>query len=96
MLQKSSNGEVTFVFDGETKDSVFLVGDFNNWDKSSNKLKKVGKKLQTKLSLKPGKYAYKYFVNNTWVNDTLADEYIANPYGQQDSVINVTDVSKKK
>jgi 1,4-alpha-glucan branching enzyme len=95
MLQKSSDGEVTFVFDGESKDPVFLAGDFNNWDKSALKLKKVGKKWQTKLSLKPGKYAYKYFVNNTWVKDTLPDGYIANPYGQQDSVLNVV-TSKKK
>jgi 1,4-alpha-glucan branching enzyme len=89
MLKKSSAGAVTFIFDGESKDPVFLVGDFNNWNNSATKLSKVAGKWQTKISLKPGKYAYKYFVNGNWVNDSAADEYRTNPYGQQDSVLNV-------
>jgi 1,4-alpha-glucan branching enzyme len=89
MLKKSGD-EATFIFDGESKDHVFLVGDFNKWNKSSTKMTKKGGKWQITLSLKPGKYAYKYLVDNNWINDSAADEYITNPFGQQDSVINVS------
>ncbi len=62
--------------------SVFLSGDFNEWDTSSHPLRK-GKDGEWKISLnlKPGHYQYRFLVNGEWQNDPNSPECVNNPFG---------------
>ena len=63
-------------------ESVFLSGDFNQWNISSHPLKK-GKdgKWKISLSLNPGQYQYRFLVDGEWQNDPSSTEFVANPFG---------------
>jgi 1,4-alpha-glucan branching enzyme len=73
-------------------DSVYLVGDFNEWDRSATPLqqRKDGRFSGT-VSMEAGReYRFKYLVgDDQWINDDGADKYVPNDYGSDDSVIEV-------
>jgi 1,4-alpha-glucan branching enzyme len=72
---------------GET---VFLVGDFNNWDESATVMKrqKNGSFTVTLDLDKSREYQFRYLVNGTeWHNDWEADKYVPNPYSGDNSVV---------
>jgi 1,4-alpha-glucan branching enzyme len=62
--------------------SVFLAGDFNQWDLSSHPLK-PDKNVTWKISLDlyPGQYEYRFFVDGKWQNDPNCRDLIENPFG---------------
>ena len=67
-----------------------LVGDFNDWDREANPMKK--KKdgtFYTALTLEAGiAYQYRYCLDGErWENDWNADKYLTNDQGSEDSVI---------
>lgn len=69
-----------------------LSGDFNEWNKTSHpmrQLKDGGFSLT--VSLDTGKaYRYRYWLDgNRWENDWEAERYEANPYGSEDSIVEV-------
>lgn len=73
-------------------DSVHVVGDFNDWDKSANPLqKRKDGRFSGTISLDAGReYRFKYLVGeDQWINDDAADKYIPNDYGGDDSVVEV-------
>jgi 1,4-alpha-glucan branching enzyme len=73
-------------------DSVHVVGDFNDWDKSAHPLqKRKDGRFSGTVSLEAGRqYRFKYLVgDDQWVNDDDADKYIPNDYGGDDSVVEV-------
>jgi 1,4-alpha-glucan branching enzyme len=50
--------------------SVFLTGDFNDWDGTARKMKRVKKGedlFLAVLDLDPGRYEFKYVVDGEWV-----------------------------
>ncbi len=66
---------------------VFLAGDFNNWDVLTLPMKKNGAGFwQTNIDLTPGRYEYRFWVNETWHDDPNAHEKAENPYGSQNAV----------
>ncbi len=72
---------------GET---VFLVGDFNNWDEATTSMKrqKNGSFTVTLDLEKDQEYQFRYLVNGTeWHNDWEADKYVPNPYSGDNSVV---------
>jgi 1,4-alpha-glucan branching enzyme len=72
---------------GET---VFLVGDFNNWDESATVMKrqKNGSFTVTLDLDRNREYQFRYLVNGTeWHNDWEADKYVPNPYSGDNSVV---------
>jgi 1,4-alpha-glucan branching enzyme len=72
---------------GET---VFLVGDFNNWDEAATAMKhqENGSFLATLELDKDREYQFRYLVNGTeWHNDWAADKYLPNPYSGDNSVV---------
>ena len=92
MLVKSPHTDptvirVTFTFPGDIwAESVCLAGDFNGWDQECLPLARSradDDDWEITLELEKGKvYEYRYLINgNTWVNDSNADGYVANPYG---------------
>ncbi len=69
---------------------VTIVGEFNNWDKESNQMKRLkdGNFLLTVELAKGKEYRFRYLIDgNRWINDWYADKYLKNPYGGEDSVV---------
>ncbi len=74
--------ETTFSLLAPQALSVFLSGDFNDWNASSHPLRK-GKDGEWKisLSLNPGQYQYRFLVDGEWQDDPSSPECVNNPFG---------------
>jgi len=85
--------EVRFsVFAPDAKE-VFLVGEFNNWRADEDSLMSAENGTwQKKMGLNPGKYRYRFVIDGSWVEDISNPLKEMNPYGSQDSLV---EVSKK-
>ncbi len=49
--------------------SVFLAGDFNDWDPTARRMKRVrkgGSEFAAVVELEPGRYQFKYIVDGDW------------------------------
>ncbi len=71
-------------------ESVALVGDFNDWDKSAMPLKRLKSGVwKTTIDLeKDDSYQFKYLIDGeSWVNDVDADSYVANNIDGDNSVV---------
>lgn len=73
----------------EGSDSVYLVGDFNNWDEQATPMeKKRGDHYNITIDLDLNReYQYRYLINNEWHNDWEADKYVPNPFSGDNSVV---------
>jgi len=70
---KTSAAKTQFEFLAPEAGEVYLAGDFNNWDPQSTPLKKDKKGIwKISLPLKPGRYEYRYFIDDNWVSICLA------------------------
>jgi hypothetical protein len=71
---------------------VTIVGDFNDWNLSNTKMKKL-KNGDFQLTLKLEKdreYRFRYLIDTTrWENDWHADQYVPNAFGCEDSLVRV-------
>lgn len=94
-LKNRHSCKVTFTLPKEAVKGVKkvnVIGDFNNWDKNTNPLKKLRTgNFSTTLELACGRsYRYKYLIDGSrWENDWHADHYEPNPYGGNDSVVSL-------
>jgi len=73
--------------------SVYIVGDFNDWNISANPMKKLENgNYTTKLDLEKGKeYQFLYLIDGSkWENDWNADKYVKSPYGDNDNSVVMT------
>lgn len=102
MVRKSPQGtkrcKVTFELPAEVSaESVNLCGEFNDWSLTATPLtcRKDGR-FGVTVMLEVGRsYRYRYLVDGEqWENDWAADAYTPNEYGGDDSVIDLTDVSR--
>lgn len=96
MVKKSysSTGKfcrVTFRVPAEMgAETAALCGDFNNWDTDANPMRALKDgAFSTTVSLEAEKsYRFRYFLDGErWENDDLADKYIPNDYGSDDSIV---------
>ncbi|HAQ21486.1 MAG TPA: glycoside hydrolase [Prolixibacteraceae bacterium] len=70
--------------------TVQLLGDFNNWDKSSEPMTALKTKDFTAiLELETGKdYQFRYLINGSvWMNDPQAEYFVTNSFGEENSVV---------
>lgn len=74
-----------------TAQRVALVGDFSAWNHWSHMMRKSASGLwETTVELAPGRYQYKFLVNdNQWLTDPKAQVKASNQYGTDNSVIEV-------
>jgi 1,4-alpha-glucan branching enzyme len=87
MIGKSKAKKVQFEFPAPEAQKVYLAGDFNNWDPSANPMKKDKKGIwKTALSLKPGRYEYRFLVDGNWENDPSCRGCVPNEFGSQNCV----------
>ncbi|MFH1755044.1 MAG: glycogen-binding domain-containing protein [Candidatus Latescibacterota bacterium] len=61
--------EVIFTLRAPSANTVFLVGDFNNWNPTVDKMVKEGDVFEWSLFLVEGDYRYKFVVDGQWIND---------------------------
>ncbi|NIP26631.1 MAG: glycoside hydrolase [Phycisphaerae bacterium] len=80
-------------------DSLVVVGDFNDWDKTATPLKQNKEDIyKATIELEPGQdVQFRYLANGEhWFNAWEADEYIANQYGSDNCCIMLPEVSNGK
>ncbi len=69
---------------------VSLAGSFNGWDTKSLTAKKDLKgNWAVKLSLKPGRYEYKFVVDGSWLTDPKCSSLTSNAFGTQNCLLEV-------
>ncbi|MGJ3238409.1 MAG: isoamylase early set domain-containing protein [Anaerolineae bacterium] len=71
-------------------ETIFLVGDFNNWDEQLTPMEKLKDgRFKVTLELETQKeYQFRYLVNGSeWHNDWEADKYVPNPFIGDNSVV---------
>jgi 1,4-alpha-glucan branching enzyme len=96
MVRKDSSGRVLFRFDRPVTETVYLVGDFNNWDERSHPMRRDRNGAwRILVTLGPGRYAYKYYCQGDWFNDPEAEIYEPNPWGSIHSAVTVDPGSGK-
>ena len=79
--------KVLFEFSAPEASQVSLAGDFKNWDTNATPMKKDRKGLwRVMLSLKPGRYEYRFFVDGRWENDPKCSICVPNEFGGQNCV----------
>lgn len=90
---KGQSCKVTFTLPPEVKaDTAAVCGNFNDWDATQHPMKRnKDGSFTAVVALKPGRsYRFRYLLDGArWENDWAADEYAANQFGTQDSVINL-------
>lgn len=86
---------VTFRLPPEvTAESVSVVGDFNDWSTTSHPMTRdADGSFVLAITLEPGRaYRFRYLLDGErWENDWSADAYVANDFGGEDSVIDLTE-----
>ena len=96
MLKKSYSKtgtvcRVTFKYENEEQAiSAVLAGEFNDWSLDQTPMKKLKDgSFSVTLSLPAGQiYRFRYVLDgNVWVNDSQADGYTPNEYGEANSVL---------
>jgi 1,4-alpha-glucan branching enzyme len=89
--------KVTFALaDGLVTGPVAVVGDFNGWNPGANPMKLKGEARVVSLTLNAGrKYRFRYLQEGgRWLNDPNAHGVERNQFGDEDSVIDLTDTSQ--
>jgi 1,4-alpha-glucan branching enzyme len=74
----------------EIEDKTAVVGDFNGWDPTKNRLvKRSNGTASVAVTLKAGQeYAFRYVSENgKWMNDEEADKVELSPLGTKNSVV---------
>ncbi len=74
----------------EGAQTVYLAGDFNNWDERATEMeKKRGNRFTITVDLDLDReYQYRFLVNGTdWQNDWEAEKYVTNPFSGDNSVV---------
>lgn len=84
---------VTFtLLDSIWADKIYLVGDFNDWNRTSHPFQNDGTgKWAITVDLELGRaYQFRYLIGEHWTNDDQADAHVYNRYGTSNFVV-VTD-----
>lgn len=82
-----STAKIPFVFPAPEAQKVFLGGDFNNWDTLAHPMKKDKKGIwKITVNLKPGRYEYRFFVDEKWENDPSCTECVPNEFQSMNCV----------
>ena len=82
--------EVRFTYYAPEARTVRLAGTFNSWHPETNPLgKDASGEWSARLSLKSGRYEYRFVVDGVWTDDPQTLLSAANPLGGRNAVIEV-------
>ena len=88
--KNSAPKKINFEIIAPEADTVFLVGDFNDWNLSTHPCKRNAKGIwKTSIKLGPGRYEYRFFIDGEWRNDPNSGPFASNPFGSDNCVINL-------
>ena len=81
---------VDFEYFAPQAQKVGLAGTFNEWDPSEAPLKRDREgRWKVSLSLPPGRYEYRFQVDDSWQNDQRPVECVPNPFGSWNCVLEI-------
>ena len=81
---------VVFEYYSPYAGKVEVGGTFNDWTPAQTPLKKDRQgNWKVSLSLAPGRYEYRYFVDGDWENDQRPVECVPNVFGGWNCVVQV-------
>ncbi len=84
---------VHFTYRPDTSDpgQISVAGEFNNWNASADLMSDDDGDgvFEATIEIEPGRYEYKIVVDNVWMEDPVATEQTANPFGEFNSVITI-------
>jgi 1,4-alpha-glucan branching enzyme len=84
---KTTKKKVPFSFYGPDAKEIFLVGDFNQWNKAAHPMKMDSEGIWRKfIFLPPGAYEYKFLVDGVWVNDQKNEAVCENSFGTHNNL----------
>jgi len=83
---KSGKKRVAFTIEAEKGSDVYVAGTFNGWNPRKNKLRFKNGVYTTSILLPPGRYEYKFVVNDVWCVDPACSEWTPNNIGSLNSV----------
>ncbi len=88
----SMRDAVVFVTLYPRAQNVQIAGDFNNWQPAATPMEKLGDTgvWQTKINLPQGRYRYRLVVDGQWQQDPYNEHTELNPFGDFNSVIEVS------
>ena len=91
VVRGKKNSDVTFVCKmTPTPPTVCLVGDFNRWNPTKNRMvRSKDGSFRAKVQLPAGTYQYKFVADSAWVNDSDVPESVPNPYGTHNSLVRI-------
>ncbi|MBW2198601.1 MAG: isoamylase early set domain-containing protein [Deltaproteobacteria bacterium] len=85
---KPKRRKVTFSLTSPDAKEVVLMGDFNHWNPKKHPMKKDGNGVWKKTTLLfPGRYEYRFLVDNQWENDPENNQTRANRFGTKNNFI---------
>jgi len=86
-MKKTMVLKIEFSLSAPQARSAAIAGDFNQWNTSSHSLKQGRKGVwRISLSLNPGQYEYRFFVDGEWQNDPNCSSFVENPFGTSNSL----------
>lgn len=87
---KAPRRRVFFTLYAPRAKEVLLLGDFNNWDTKARPMKKDADGLWQKITyLFPGRYEYRFLVDDKWCCDPRNLKRCANCFGSENNIIEV-------
>jgi 1,4-alpha-glucan branching enzyme len=82
---------VRFELDSPGAKAVYLAGDFNEWNPTARRMKRVHKDTDTfvaQVNLSPGRHEFRYVVDGKWVCCPTSPR-VPNTMGTENSVVEV-------
>ncbi|MCL6526341.1 MAG: isoamylase early set domain-containing protein [Thermaceae bacterium] len=88
--EKNGRKQVIFTLpEGIQASEASVLGDFNDWSPQQHPMRQENGRWRVAVALEPGEYQFRYLVNGTeWYNDEQC-ECCANPYGGENSLLQV-------
>ncbi len=81
---------IRFEFIHPTATAVCIAGTFNQWQPEAKTPDPAGSGRWLKeTALTPGTYEYCLVVDGQWIPDPLAKDYVPNPFGGMNSIVEV-------
>ena len=89
--RKVKTKKVHFALNAPKARHVFLAGDFNAWRPDEIRMRRNRATGQWKkgLILKPGRYEYKFLVDNEWWTDPANTRVVETPFGNHNSIMEI-------
>lgn len=86
--EKAKRRRATFSLEAPNAGEVAVGGDFNNWNAEAHPMTKDKSGVWKKtVMLPPGRFEYKFLVDEQWRNDPKNKETCPNCFGTQNNIL---------